>query len=216
MLLVAFLLSSSWALPPLRAVVVVAKGFVESTVLPDGTEVFSGLAIDVFEAALDRICDETPASCWAKREVSYYPTNAYGTNTSTGEWSGAIGELQAGRADVGVGDINENLLRSRVVTFTGSWLDAPLAFLASPVTPLVRANLWGWLRPFSYGVWLSLLSMTALFAVSLAWLERFSPFSFRNLPPVRGREELRQRVNLKDTWHVRWGLAPPRPAPRAA
>jgi ABC-type amino acid transport substrate-binding protein len=197
-------------------VVVVAKGFVESTVLPDGKEVFSGLAIDVFEAALDRICDETPASCWAKREVSYYPTNAYGTNTSTGQWSGAIGELQAGRADVGVGDINENLLRSRVVTFTGSWLDAPLAFLASPVTPLVRANLWGWLRPFSYGVWLSLLSMTALFAVSLAWLERFSPFSFRNLPPVRGREELRQRVNLKDTWHVRWGLAPPRPAPRAA
>ena len=43
--------------------------------------------------------------------------------------------------------------------------------------------------------------MTTLFAVSLAWLERWSPFSYRNLPPARGMEELRQRINMKDSWH---------------
>jgi hypothetical protein len=196
-----YFLHGAGALPPLRAALVEAKGFVDRTTLPDGTAIFSGIAIDVFEAALDQICDVSPSSCWAKREVVYYTVSEYGANTSSGVWTGAIGELQAGRAEVAVGDINENLQRSRVVDFTGSWLDAPLAFLASPVTPVARANLWGWLRPFSSDVWLSLLAMTALFAVSLAWLERYSPFSFRNLPPVRGREELRQRVNMKDTWH---------------
>ena len=187
---------------PLTVVVVENKGFVERVLLPTGEVLYTGMAIDVFEAALDHICATSPV-CYSKQEVTYFqsPDNVYGGNTSSGVWTGVIGELQAGRADVGVGDINELLSRSRVVDFTGSWLDAPLAFLASPVTPAITSNLFGWLRPFTNGVWLSLLAMTALFAVSLARVERWSPFSYRNLPPVRGTEELRQRINMKDSWH---------------
>jgi hypothetical protein len=41
------------------------------------------------------------------------------------------------------------LARSRVVDFTGSWLDAPLAFLALPVLPAQGSNLFTWLLPFT-------------------------------------------------------------------
>jgi len=186
---------------PLTAVVVLAPGFAEVTTLPSGEQIFSGIAISVFQRALSAI-HENNSSAPLYDNITYVTTRSYGAfNATSGVWSGAIGELVAGRADIAVGDINENLARSRVVQFTGSWLDAPLAFLASPIVPVARTDLWGWLRPFSPSVWYCLLAMTTLFAVSLASLEKYSPFSFRNLPPVRGREELRQRVNMKDAWH---------------
>ena len=179
---------------PLTVAVVLQTGFVERTILPDGKPLFSGMAIEVFEAALDTICKSSALPCWDMTEDG----SSYILNSTVED---VITSVEKGLADVGVGDVNEILSRTQRVNFTGAWLDAPLAFLASPLAPTIVSNLWGWLRPFTTEVWLCLLAMTALFAVSLAWLERWSPFSFRNLPPPRGREELRQRVNMKDTWH---------------
>jgi ABC-type amino acid transport substrate-binding protein len=186
----------------LNVAVVLSPFFVERHTSTAGAPFYSGLAIDVFQSALDTVCKLFNSSyCAASFNFTEY--TAYGApDPATGAWSGAIGALASGAADIAVSDINENLARSRVVAFTGSWLDAPLAFLMSPGAPdEPPPDLWAWLLPFSPPVWYALLGMTCLFAVSLAWLERLSPFSFRNLPPVRGREEQRQRVNMKDTWH---------------
>ena len=180
--------------------VVLSPLFVERYTLPSGGAIYSGLAIDVFTSALQTICQLNSSFCAPR--LNYTEVTAYGSlDEATGKWSGAIGALVDGWADIAVSDVNENLARSRVVDFTGSWLDAPLAFLALPVLPAQGSNLFTWLLPFTPEVWWCLLGMTTLFATSLAYLERLSPFSFRNLPPVRGREELRQRVNMKDAWH---------------
>lgn len=198
--LIALLLPPPAAALPLTVAVILVPGFVDKVELPNSEPAYTGLAIQVFHAALDTICKTGP-ECWSKDELKYIEAENEGDNTTTGAWTGVLGQLQRGEADVGVGDINELLIRTRVVSFSGSWLEAPLAFLALPVTPPRSSYLWGWLRPFTPAVWLCLLALTALFAVSLAWLERWSPFSYRNLPPPRGREELRQRVNMKDTTH---------------
>jgi len=188
----------------LTVAVVLSPGFVEKYTPPPSSRNavgYSGLAYDVFTQALDTVCARYNSS-YCQASLSFIEEAAYGAlDPATGTWSGAIGALVSGRADIAISDININYARSQVVDFTGSWLDAPLAFLASPVVPTSRPDLWSWLLPFTPSVWYALLGMTTLFAVSLAWLERLSPFSFRNLPPVRGREELRQRVNMKDTWH---------------
>ncbi len=186
---------------PLNVVVVLAPSFVERTVLPTGAAVYSGLAIDVFERALATICDRT-APCYRREEVTYSEAPVYGLlNPSTGVWTGAIGELVAGRADVAVGEISVNLARTAAVNFTSAWLDAPLGFLVPRVLKARTTDLWSWLRPFSANLWLALLGCTAVFALSLAWLDKLSPFSTRNLPPLQGREADRQLMGQREAWH---------------
>jgi len=139
-----------------------------------------GFAVDVLEAALAELNRTSGGDTFA---LSIYraPDGQFGSlNATTGVWSGVIGEVVGGAADVGLGSITWSAARDRVVDFAGPWLPAPLALLVR-VTPDVGVFNWGFTAPFTQPLWAAVLGMTGVFALLLAAAERLSPFSFRNL-----------------------------------
>jgi ABC-type amino acid transport substrate-binding protein len=139
-----------------------------------------GFAVDLLNSALARLNATSGGDTFA---LSVYPApdGQFGAlNATSGQWSGVIGEVVRGEADLGLGDITWSAARDRAVQFTGPWLAAPLALLTKPGLSSVGFS-WGWTEPFSTQLWWCVLGMTALFAALLAAAERLSPYSFRNL-----------------------------------
>ncbi|XP_037073929.1 glutamate receptor-like [Pollicipes pollicipes] len=91
----------------------------------------------------------------------------FGVRLDNGSWTGVIGMIVRGEADLAVGDISVTLERSEVVDFTYPFLVEPVSFFMLRPAPLPR-----WLViavPFDSATWLLLLLVlvTALVALPL-------------------------------------------------
>jgi ABC-type amino acid transport substrate-binding protein len=106
-----------------------------------------GFAVDLLNSALARLNATSGGDTFA---LSVYPApdGQFGALNATGQWSGVIGEVVRGEADLGLGDITWSAARDRAVQFTGPWLAAPLALLTKPGSSSVGFS-WGWTEPFS-------------------------------------------------------------------
>jgi ionotropic kainate glutamate receptor 4 len=154
--------------------------FLNAIPLPDGSTVIAGYAYDLLVSVMQRLNATSDGDTFA---LSLYetPDGSFGAfNESSGNWSGVIGEVVAGRADVGLGPITWTAARSPVVAFTGPWFSAPLALLIRQ-GDLERSFSWGFTAPFTPELWGAVLAMTLFFAAALTAAERASPYSFRNL-----------------------------------
>lgn len=90
----------------------------------------------------------------------YVPTHSpvYGAPLPNGSWSGLVGELVRGRADIAVADLSVTPARGAEVDFATNMFEGRLGIL-SPRSALELNPTWNILdneftRPFSWGVWL--------------------------------------------------------------
>ncbi|GLC73367.1 hypothetical protein PLESTF_001367700, partial [Pleodorina starrii] len=125
-----------------------------------GTLYFSGLLIDL----LNRILITGNVSY--QYDIYISPTNAGGTLGSNGVWSGVIGEVLSGRADVALFPLTRTASRLAAIDCTFSYYDAGLALLVedgqtSPGPLSVLA-------PFEMTLWVTLLS-TVVGVALLFW-----------------------------------------------
>jgi ABC-type amino acid transport substrate-binding protein len=93
----------------------------------------TGLAIDIFEAALAYINaaarpDGNNNSLLYRAVYRDTADGQYGGSKPGGGWTGAIGEILSGVADVGIGQITLTAARQAVVDFTGQFPGAILQF----------------------------------------------------------------------------------------
>ncbi|KAL8573211.1 hypothetical protein ACOMHN_036196 [Nucella lapillus] len=149
----------------LRAVVVVESPFVFHDPAADGSKI-RGYSLDV----LKRI-SEIVGFNYVVRECD---NNDYGALQEHGMWSGCMGNVVRGEADVIVGALTVTAEREEVVDFTLPYYDfAGIQILMRK--PDNNVNLFYFVDVFTTEAWLCLFGVIVLTSILLFLFERFSP-----------------------------------------
>ncbi|EFO98729.1 CRE-GLR-3 protein [Caenorhabditis remanei] len=101
--------------------------------------------------------------------------NAYGSKESNGKWSGMVGELQRGDADLAVASLTISYGRSEVIDFTVPYMHLGISILFKK--PRITDSDWfKFMDPLSTQVWI--MTFASYFVVSIAiWIiAKISPY----------------------------------------
>ncbi|XP_021379410.1 ionotropic receptor 25a-like [Mizuhopecten yessoensis] len=142
--------------PVLKVVVIHEPPFVQRVIQDNGSVSYEGYSIDVLH--------ELARRSGFKYEIYEVPDNEYGVLRSNGTWSGVIGQVATGAADMGAGPISVTAEREAVIDFTAPYYDyAGLQILTKdtrePPSLFVFVTVF---TELAWGVWLSLLIATVV------------------------------------------------------
>nr|QHN69193.1 ionotropic receptor 12 [Sirex nitobei] len=121
-------------------------------------------------------------------------------NGRNGPWSGVIGELVAGRAQLAFAPLSVSARRAEVVDFTIPYFFSGVSFLAAPKLKS-EIPLLAFLLPFSTELWIAVFTSLNITAMAVAAYEWLSPFG---LNPW-GRQRSKNFSIASALW-VMWGL----------
>ncbi|XP_034244951.1 ionotropic receptor 25a [Thrips palmi] len=108
------------------------------------------------------------------------PSDDYGErDKATGRWSGALGDLVAGRTDLLAADLTMTAQREEAIDFV------PPYFEQSGISivirkPVRKTSLFKFMTVLRLEVWLSIVGALVITALMVWLLDRFSPYSARN------------------------------------
>ena len=109
----------------------------------------------------------------------------YGSRAEDGTWTGMVGEILEGRAELAVADLTINSDREKVVDFSMPFLELGISilFVAAPSKSI---DLFSFMNPFSPAVWLLMLAGGFAVSVGLFLIARVSPFETAELDSSEG------------------------------
>ena len=109
----------------------------------------------------------------------------YGSKGADGSWTGMVGEILEGRADMAIADLTINSDRERVVDFSMPFLELGISilFVAAPSKSI---DLFSFMAPFSPAVWLLMLAGGVAVSLGLFLISRNSPFETAELDSPDG------------------------------
>ena len=129
----------------------------------------------------------------------------YGSkNSTTGQWSGLIGELIRGEADMALADITVNQERSKVVDFTESFLETGMGVLVKVRRHRDSNNLTGFTAPFTVTLWIGIIILIHVVLICMWTLERLSPYGLRKRWKLD--KDLKYTFSLAETVWYTWSL----------
>ncbi|GBO03599.1 Glutamate receptor ionotropic, kainate 2, partial [Araneus ventricosus] len=148
---------------------------VNSTKKLHGNDQYEGFCIDLIEE-LSKILN-------FKYEIRLVKDEEFGKEKN-GVWSGVIGEVMQGKADMAVAGLSINSKREKAVDFTLPFMNTGISILYQNPTTKVT-SLFSFLSPFSAEVWTYL--MITVFAVSIVTflVGRLTPYEWINPHPCR-------------------------------
>ena len=109
----------------------------------------------------------------------------YGAKDANGNWSGIIGEVVSGRADLAVADLTINSEREKVVDFSMPFLDLGISILFTSDTSK-SINLFSFMTPLSPMVWGMMLVSGLAVSLVLFIIAKISPFETAELDTADG------------------------------
>nr|APZ81409.1 glutamate receptor ionotropic 1 [Adelphocoris lineolatus] len=114
-------------------------------------------------------------------------------------WSGMIGEVLAGRADLAIADMTITRERERDVDFTMPFMNLGISILyRKPMA--MPPSLFSFLSPFSYEVWGYILSAYLGVSFLLFIMARISPYEWTNpYPCIEEPTELETQFSLSNS-----------------
>ena len=125
-------------------------------------------------------------------------------NHTTGQWSGLIGEVARGEADIAIADLTINEQRSKVVDFTHPYMDAGMGVLVK-VSRRDKDNWTGFMDPFAANLWIALV-VSVNIALLIMWLlERYSPYGQWERGKVSKNKQLNSFDFVQTIWFT-WSL----------
>ena len=141
----------------------------------DGNDRYEGFAVDL-TAEIARIVG---INCTLSIVAGY------GSRGEDGSWTGMVGEILEGRADMAIADLTINSDRERVVDFSMPFLELGISilFVASPSKSI---DLFSFMAPFSPAVWLLMLAGGVAVSLGLFLISRNSPFETAELDSADG------------------------------
>ena len=149
-----------------------------------GNEIYEGYCIDLLEkiAILRNFT----------YEIHEVRDKTYGVKESNGKWTGMVGELQSGVADLAVASLTVTYTRSEVLDFTVPFMHLGISILfkkPEAATP----GLFRFMAPLSYDVWLWALGAYLGASIFIWILARLSPIE-------RSKEEQHQLTFMNSLW----------------
>ena len=125
-----------------------------------------------------------------------------GLDRATGRWSGLIGEVVRGEADMALADLTINQQRAEVVDFTHPYMDAGMGVMVKTFRR-DKSNLTGFMHPFAMTLWVAIVVTINVVLLCLWLLERISPYGRRNRGKCR-KQECSFNI-IETTWYT-WSL----------
>ncbi|XP_071130440.1 ionotropic receptor 25a-like [Mytilus edulis] len=164
----------------LTVVLIHEPPFITKIETEDGVR-YEGYTIDILDEIARRLSFEY--------SFHYVPDGEYGVLRSDGTWSGIIGEVARGAADIGIGPISVTAERETVIDFTAPYYDfAGLQLLMRD--PTVYNDMFAFASAFTGIVWVTWFSIQISTAGILYFFHRLqlktfaakpqhNPFSFK-------------------------------------
>ncbi|CAL5221908.1 g4177 [Coccomyxa viridis] len=196
---------------PIRIAAAVAKQpFSYKNVRRSGNDAFSGIMFDILPNLFGFIgLNATDYTIYPS------PDQSSGYLLPDGSWTGLIGEVVSGRADIAVSQVTASATRLGYVDQSVAFVDAPMGLLAHASTER-PIETWAFLEPFSWQLWLA-LAMTAfgvalvmVIAGKLSPLGTFDMRAMRRLdvpssPPKEYVVSNTSKSHLLDAWMTATG-----------
>nr|XP_018900134.1 PREDICTED: glutamate receptor ionotropic, kainate 3-like [Bemisia tabaci] len=118
----------------------------------------------------------------------------------TGRWSGMIGEVLEGRADLAIADLTITRERESAADFTLPFMNLGISILYKSPTKLAP-SLFSFLSPFSNEVWIYMIAAYVGVSVLLFIMARISPYEWNNpYPCIKDPEELENQFSLLNSF----------------
>lgn len=140
----------------------------------DGVQRFEGFCV----ALLDKLSELLKF----KYQLHLVEDGRYGTEPEPGRWTGMIGELVDGRADMAVAPLTMSSKRSAVVEFTVPFMKLGIGLMYSRQDETIVHT---FLSPFSAAMWCYLVLSLLVAMVLLTLLGRLSPFEWDQITETR-------------------------------
>ncbi|VDK19511.1 unnamed protein product [Anisakis simplex] len=103
----------------------------------------------------------------------------YGIEDETGKWNGLIGVLQRREADLSVSAVTITYSRAEVIDFTLPFMHLGISILLAKSTDLPeKSDLFTFLQPLSFSVWMSLMVSYFVVSCTMWLLAKFSPYEW--------------------------------------
>ncbi|XP_075248536.1 glutamate receptor ionotropic, kainate 2-like [Convolutriloba macropyga] len=153
-------------------------------------ELFDGYCIDVLNAIQTEVAASSSSQEQRGRDTkersftySVYTVadGQYGVySEEEGGWTGVVGDLLKGKADIAVAGMIRNYDREKVVDFVASHMDYGVSILIRRPIGGGGHNLFGFLAPLAPSVWICICLTGFFTALVLFALARYSPNSVNN------------------------------------
>ncbi|XP_064628474.1 glutamate receptor ionotropic, kainate 2-like [Lineus longissimus] len=183
----------------LRVTTILDEPFVMMAEQPkDGTLTgnarFNGYCIDL----LERIASIIPNF---RYDIHLVEDGSYGSPEDTDQpmtspWNGMVGELMNDKADLAVASLTITYIREQVIDFTKPYMNLGISIIFKRPEGK-ESNLFSFLSPLSFEVWLYVIAAYAVVSVTLFVLARFSPYEWVNPHPCNPEtDELENQFSL--------------------
>ncbi|XP_028404593.1 glutamate receptor ionotropic, NMDA 1-like isoform X1 [Dendronephthya gigantea] len=130
-----------------------------------------------------------------------------GLDQTTGQWSGLIGEVSRGEADMAVSDLTITEQRSKVVDFTHPYMDAGMAVMVK-VSRRERNDWTDFMDPFAASLWIAIIVCINITLLIMWLLERYSPYGQRERAKFLERGKEHSFNFVEAIWYT-WSLVYP-------
>lgn len=198
----------------LRVSVVNSRPFVIVEEDDRGGVKYKGFCIDLLE--------ELSSELNFRYELHVVPDLAYGYMHADGNWTGMIGELLEGKADLAMADLTITEARERAVDFTLPYMTTALAVVTKKSEPMKPGGIWSFFLPLTREVWVYVVLATACTIFVMYISARLSFREWTLVEDAKGEDAMQNRFNLYNCFvfvlttllHQRITLDPRAPATR--
>jgi len=175
--------------PKRRRLKIVAK--VEEPFLLYDPNIKTGNRNEKFTGFCKDLLDRLATDLQFQYDLYLAPDKQYGKMKDNTSWTGMVGELIKKEADIAIGSLTVTSGRERVIDFTSSFMDFTMAMLMKK-PKIQKHGYFQFFRPFTFGMWISIIVATIIVAFMMFLIERFSPMGYRKLaqssPDYSGNE----------------------------
>ncbi|XP_042896246.1 glutamate receptor ionotropic, kainate 2 isoform X2 [Parasteatoda tepidariorum] len=159
--------------------------YAESSKQMVGNARFEGYGIDLLNALAETL--------HFTYDINVVRDEQYGRKNETGHWSGMIGELIRGEADMAVADLTITTTRLEAVDFTHPFMQTGIGILFKKPTQKVH-SMFSFLQPFSGEVWLFVMVVYIIVSLVCCLIGRLSPYEWSNPHPCRDTDMVEENV----------------------
>ncbi|CAH8650121.1 unnamed protein product [Heterobilharzia americana] len=127
----------------------------------------------------------------------------YGVKLENGQWSGIIGQISRKNADVGLGPLVQDAERSLVADFTVPYYESVGITMVNKVNEDLKLGALFFLDVFTWDVWVTSVVVVFLIGFLLAFIDKYSPYSYQNQMKKGDGESMGTVFTVKEAlWYV--------------
>ncbi|RTG88538.1 glutamate receptor, ionotropic, invertebrate [Schistosoma bovis] len=160
-----------------------------------GRNKWTGYCVEVFEEIARRLNIDY--------EFVEQTDGDYGTRLENGRWSGMIGQVSRKNTDIGLGPLIQDAEKSLIVDFTVPYYESVGITMVSKINEDLKLGALFFLDVFTWDVWVTAVVVVFIIGFLLAFIDKYSPYSYQNQPKKGDSESMGTVFTVKESlWYV--------------